>query len=290
MGTSLNGTTPSVSYTGLLKFGDNTEITSSLKAISDGAGNDTMLELSTTALQIGGSTGAFWDNTNKRLGVGINTPTARLHVKSSGTTSATTALLLQNSAGTDIVSVKDDLSVVFNSTITSASGTLRFDIGGVGTIRMSSDKVGIGGNVSPTARLHVKGSGTTLATTALLVQNSAGTDIVSVKDDLSGIFAGIITFENNVGLRGANFTQSNLNMRFVVPGATKTFLINADYSNTNEASALLEVQSTTKGFLPPKMTTTQKNAISSPASGLMVYDTDTNKLCCYNGTSWNDLF
>jgi len=38
------------------------------------------------------------------------------------------------------------------------------------------------------------------------------------------------------------------------------------------------------------MTTTQKNAISSPAAGLVVYDTDTNKLCCYNGTSWNDLF
>jgi hypothetical protein len=75
---------------------------------------------------------------------------------------------VQNGAGTDIVSVKDDLSVVFNSTITSASSTLRFDVGGVGTIRMNSDKVGIGGNVTPTARLQVKGSGTTSATTALL--------------------------------------------------------------------------------------------------------------------------
>jgi hypothetical protein len=56
------------------------------------------------------------------------------------------------------------------------------------------------------------------------------------------------------------------------------------------ASAMLDVISTTRGFLPPRMTTTQKNAISSPAAGLIVYDTDTNKLCCYNGTSWNDLF
>lgn len=59
---------------------------------------------------------------------------------------------------------------------------------------------------------------------------------------------------------------------------------------TSVASAILNINSTTKGFLPPRMTTTQKNAISSPAAGLVVYDTDTNKLCCYNGTTWNDLF
>ena len=56
------------------------------------------------------------------------------------------------------------------------------------------------------------------------------------------------------------------------------------------SSSVFTIASTTKGFLPPRMTTTQKNAIGSPAAGLVVYDTDTNKLCCYNGTSWNDLF
>lgn len=56
------------------------------------------------------------------------------------------------------------------------------------------------------------------------------------------------------------------------------------------ASAQLQIDSTTKGFLPPRMTTTQKNAIATPAAGLVVYDTTTNKLCCYNGTTWNDLF
>jgi hypothetical protein len=38
------------------------------------------------------------------------------------------------------------------------------------------------------------------------------------------------------------------------------------------------------------MTTTEKNAIATPAAGLQVYDTTTNKLCCFNGTSWFDLF
>ncbi len=56
------------------------------------------------------------------------------------------------------------------------------------------------------------------------------------------------------------------------------------------ASAKLQIDSTTKGFLPPRMTTTQKNAIASPAAGLVLYDSTTNKLQCYNGSTWNDLF
>jgi hypothetical protein len=41
--------------------------------------------------------------------------------------------------------------------------------------------------------------------------------------------------------------------------------------------------------LPPVMTTTQKNAIASPATGLVVMDITTLKLCVYNGSSWVDL-
>jgi hypothetical protein len=54
------------------------------------------------------------------------------------------------------------------------------------------------------------------------------------------------------------------------------------------ASAIIDITSTTKGFLPPRMTTTQKNAISSPAAGLQVYDTILNKSSYYNGTAWVD--
>jgi hypothetical protein len=55
------------------------------------------------------------------------------------------------------------------------------------------------------------------------------------------------------------------------------------------ASAALEVISTTKGFLPPRMTTTQKNAISTPASGLVVYDSTLNKLAVYTGSAWETV-
>jgi hypothetical protein len=54
-------------------------------------------------------------------------------------------------------------------------------------------------------------------------------------------------------------------------------------------SAQLQADSTTKGFLPPRMTTTQKNAISSPATGLQVYDTTLNQMSYYNGTTWTNI-
>jgi hypothetical protein len=58
---------------------------------------------------------------------------------------------------------------------------------------------------------------------------------------------------------------------------------------TLNASAVLQADSTTRGFLPPRMTTTQKNAIASPTAGLMVYDTTLNLMALYNGTIWTTL-
>lgn len=55
------------------------------------------------------------------------------------------------------------------------------------------------------------------------------------------------------------------------------------------ASSILDLRSTTRGFLPPRMDSTQKNAISGPAAGLMIYDTTLNRPCFYNGTSWITL-
>jgi hypothetical protein len=53
-------------------------------------------------------------------------------------------------------------------------------------------------------------------------------------------------------------------------------------------SAQFQVDSTTTGILPPRMTTAQKNAIGTPAAGLMVYDTTLNKLCVYT-TAWETI-
>ena len=57
-------------------------------------------------------------------------------------------------------------------------------------------------------------------------------------------------------------------------------------TNTPDNSALLEVQSTDRGILFPRMSTMQRTSISNPALGLHVFDTNTNSLWFYNGSFW----
>lgn len=52
------------------------------------------------------------------------------------------------------------------------------------------------------------------------------------------------------------------------------------------SSAILDLVSTTKGLLAPRMNTTQQNAISSPAAGLLIYNTDSAAFRWYNGSAW----
>ena len=64
--------------------------------------------------------------------------------------------------------------------------------------------------------------------------------------------------------------------------------INTDGTTPN-SSAMLDIKSTTKGLLTPRMTTAQRNAIVNPATGLMVYDTDVNKFFFYAIGSWIEM-
>jgi hypothetical protein len=57
-------------------------------------------------------------------------------------------------------------------------------------------------------------------------------------------------------------------------------------TTTPDNSAILELYSTSHGFLVPRLTTTQRNAISSPATGLLIYNLDNQRFEYYNGTQW----
>jgi hypothetical protein len=54
-------------------------------------------------------------------------------------------------------------------------------------------------------------------------------------------------------------------------------------------SAKIELQGTTKGFLPPRMTQSQRDLIPNPAEGLMVYNTITRHYNFYDGTIWRNV-
>ncbi|MVO10798.1 hypothetical protein GOQ30_16625 [Flavobacterium sp. TP390] len=71
-------------------------------------------------------------------------------------------------------------------------------------------------------------------------------------------------------------------MSFLIQNAVAQVGIN---TTSPDASSVLEVNSTTKGFLTPRMTTAQKNVITSPANGLMVYDTDTKEYSYYDSSA-----
>jgi uncharacterized protein (TIGR02145 family) len=65
--------------------------------------------------------------------------------------------------------------------------------------------------------------------------------------------------------------------------------INETGSNPNP-SAILDVESTDKGFLPPRMNLAQRNAISNPATGLMIYNTTYSCLQVNDGTPASPLW
>jgi hypothetical protein len=223
----------------------------------------------------------FWDDTNNRLGIGTNAPIKTLEIATPNLIGQFASLRL-NSQYYNFYDIIND-------------GNLIFSRGGVEQFRYNQNGNFSINETNPTSKFQVKGSGSTSATTSLLVQNSSGFNAIQVFDDLK-VNINSLTFGGNNGYIGINNNPS-------IDSALRAVRTDAGSSplsiSTGEVgigdlttypSAIFVVSSTTRGFLPPRMTTTQKNAIATPAAGLVLYDSTTNKLQCYNGSTWNDLF
>jgi len=229
----------------------------------------------------------FWDDINKRLGIGTNAPTTALQINYSSST--LNGILVNQTGGTGNFS---NIGFANGGTIRStfgmnlntgevrwfnASGGYFATIYGNGVEAMridGSQNVNIGATALG-ARLGIKGSGSTSATTSLLVQNSAGTSVLSIND-------------------GGNFSTTTSNFSSVISNDSNSLQVTGGAASirvggsiTIAASAILQADSTTKGFLPPRMLQTQRTAIASPAVGLIVYQTDaTEGLYIYKSTGW----
>ena len=120
----------------------------------------------------------FWDDTNNRLGVGTNAPTATGHFQSVGdqlflTNSNDIYTYLKFSANGGF------LSMIFGD----GSGNINYLNNYAGGM-WASNKFAFGPSYfTPSGQVHIKGSGSTSATTSLLVQNSAGLSSLQVTDD-----------------------------------------------------------------------------------------------------------
>jgi len=227
----------------------------------------------------------FWDNVNNRLGIGTASPANTLDVN--GTLRfGTTGNLIVTSTTTEINIVRQGVTTFITSgssgnagvgTISNAAFTFFTNNGAKAQITAGGNFL-IGTTTDAGYKLDVNGSGRILNGSAQLLVNNAtyselayGTTNYFRANGASAIVNGPIIQFLRSGTEVARFATTTGNL-----------LIN---TTTDVASSILTLASITKGFLPPRMTTTQKNAIATPAAGLVVYDTTLNKLCVYT-TTW----
>jgi len=178
------------------------------------------------------------------------------------------------------VSLLGSGDIVLAATPSGVSGAIQFSNGSA----FASDatnffwdntnkRLGIGTN-APTAKIDITG-GSTSGTSSVKIKKTDGTNLFQIRDD------GLILIGNGVAFINTVNGYSDL-------PAVNAYTHIYTGVGSKKASARMECESTTQGFLPPRMTTTQKNAITSPAAGLIVYDTTLAKLCVYT-TTWETI-
>jgi hypothetical protein len=152
----------------------------------------------------------------------------------------------------------------------------------IGTTTDAGEKVNI--NAGSVGSMRIENSGTNAS---ILIRNSTYPFVRFDRSGTVGRTFGIFNSNGDIAIQeSATWSGSNYHIFYGFGGyATSGSGTFGDNVAAN-ASAVLEAKSTTKGFLPPRMTNAQMVAIATPAAGLVVYDTTNNKLNVYDGTNW----
>ena len=256
-----------INSTSLLGSGDITVGTFTLPSLTSGS---VLFSNGTTIAQ--DNANLFFDNTNNRLGIGTASPTKALTVKANANDEG---ILLQSAtSGTLFQVTRDGASNNTAEMFLYSGGVIRFAIRSTSNFSyFNGGNFGIGTTTDAGYKLDVNGTARiqndlTITDTFKIVSSTNANTKVTFASNLS------LQGQGGILLQGGHFITLN----GVVFGATSV-----------NASAVLQADSTNRGFLPPRMTTTQKNAIASPASGLVVYDTTLGKLCVRGAAAWETI-
>jgi hypothetical protein len=220
--------------------------------------------------------------------IGINTTTDagfRLDVNGTARVTTLTTTNLNSPSGTETIFIRNSGGTTAGRIFPDGSTFRMSSASGLNSLGIyNSGNLGINTTTDAGFRLDVNGTGR--FSSQLSVSNSQG---IQFTNGFSGLSGNCIYSQGSATLLFINRNQVTAN--FFNGGADTTQCI--QFGNgigvtqpVNSACALFDLVSTTKGFLPPRLTTAQKNAIVSPVAGLVVYDTTLNLLQFYNGTIW----
>ena len=207
-------------------------------------------------------------------------------------------------AGNGIIVTNNlNLSGAFMPNNLSGTAGQKLTSAGAGTPPTWKDTLAVSGVYAPLASPTFTGTVTAPTVSVSTTVSGAGTWTAGAINTASNVTANLGLFGG--GVRAGNNTNIYWNSGPVMLGNTNDLTLKnaAGTAGANVsigsaaavASAQLEVTSTTKGFLPPRMTATQGSAISSPAEGLLIYVTDTNGTFTakgwwgYDGAAWQKL-